>query len=68
MSPWVNTEDLIDAHEVARVLGLAHPNSVSTYLRRYPTMPRPAVDLGRGKPRLWLRPEIERWSTQRGEA
>jgi hypothetical protein len=24
-------------------------------------MPRPVVNLGRGRPMLWLRPEIERW-------
>lgn len=61
----VRTEDLVDAHAVAEVLGLAHPNSVSTYLRRYDDMPRPVVDLGRGRPRLWLRPEIERWAARR---
>lgn len=34
-------EDLIDTVEVARLLGLAHRTSVSTYMRRYPDMPRP---------------------------
>lgn len=63
----VNTADLIDAHGVAEILGLAHPNSVSTYLKRYDDMPRPAVDLGRGRPRLWLRPEIERWARDRAK-
>lgn len=61
----VNTEDLIDAHGVAEILGLAHPNSVSTYVKRYEDMPRPAVDLGPGRPRLWLRPAIERWAAAR---
>jgi glutathione-regulated potassium-efflux system ancillary protein KefG len=61
----VHTEDLIDAHDVARILGLAHPNSVSTYLKRYTDMPRPAVDLGRGRPRLWVRQEIEEWHGRR---
>lgn len=65
MSPVVRTEDLIDAHGVAAILGLAHPNSVSTYLKRYADMPRPAVDLGPGRPRLWLRPEIEKWKSRR---
>jgi predicted DNA-binding transcriptional regulator AlpA len=62
MSPTVATEDLLDAHDVARILGLGHPNAVSVYQRRYVDMPRPVVDLGRGRPKLWLRPEIERWS------
>src|SRR4051794_22923099 len=39
MSPTVRTEDLIDAQEVADLLGLAQRNSVTTYLRRYPEMP-----------------------------
>lgn len=54
-------EDLIDAHDVAQILGLSHRNTVSLYMRRYPDMPRPVLDLGRGRPSLWLRPDIERW-------
>jgi predicted DNA-binding transcriptional regulator AlpA len=62
MTPKVNTEDLIDAHEVAAILGLAQPNSVSLYQRRYADMPRPVVNLGPNRPLLWLRPEIEAWA------
>lgn len=65
MSPTVETEDLVDAHGVAEILGLAHRNSVSVYQRRYLDMPRPVVDLGAGRPRLWLRSEILGWSRQR---
>lgn len=61
----MNTEDLIDANEVANILGLAQPNSVSLYQRRYPDMPRPVVNLGPNRPLLWLRPEVERWATHR---
>ncbi len=61
----VNTDDLADAREVASLLGLSHPNSVSLYQRRYPDMPRPVVDLGRGRPRLWLRPDIDAWLERR---
>ncbi len=61
----VNTDDLADAREVAALLGLSHPNSVSLYQRRYPDMPRPVVDLGRGRPRLWLRPDIDAWLDRR---
>jgi predicted DNA-binding transcriptional regulator AlpA len=63
--PQVDTEDLIDAQDVADVLGLTHRNTVSEYLRRYDDMPRPVIDLGRGRPRLWLRPEIEEWANRR---
>ncbi len=65
MTPRVRTEDLIDAQEVAEILGLAQRNTVSGYQRRYPDMPRPIVDLGPGRPRLWLRQEIEKWATGR---
>ena len=66
MAPWVNTEDLIDAHGVADVLGLAQRTSVSVYQKRYPEMPRPVVDFGATRPRLWLRPEIEEWARRTG--
>lgn len=64
MSPRVNTEDLIDAQEVADILGLSHRNTVFQYQRRYDDMPRPAVDLGDGRVKLWLRPQIERWAVR----
>jgi glutathione-regulated potassium-efflux system ancillary protein KefG len=62
VSPRVRTEDLVDARWIAEFLGLSHPNSVSTYQKRYADMPRPVVDLGRGRCRLWIRAEIERWA------
>jgi glutathione-regulated potassium-efflux system ancillary protein KefG len=64
----VNTEDLCDAHEVAAVLGLTHSTSVSGYLRRYQDMPRPVIDLGVGRARLWLRSDIAAWATRRRAA
>lgn len=67
MSPLVRTEDLIDAHDVAEILGLSHPNSVTTYLRRYDDMPKPAVDRGKGRARLWVRQEIEAWAEERSK-
>lgn len=63
--PIVDTADLIDARGVAEVLGLSHPNSVSTYQHRYPDMPRPVVDLGEGRCKLWLAAEIVKWSKAR---
>jgi predicted DNA-binding transcriptional regulator AlpA len=67
VSPKVNTEDLIGAVEVARILGLSHYNSVTTYLRRYDDFPEPVVDLKESRVRLWLRQDIERWKVRRGE-
>lgn len=66
MAPQVNTEDLISASEVAEILGLSHYNTVSTYLRRYPDMPRPVVDKSKGRIRLWLRQDVEVWARKTG--
>ena len=62
MSPRVATEDLVDAQGVADILGLSHRNTVFQYQRRYHDMPQPVVDLGEGRVKLWLRPQIERWA------
>lgn len=63
--PTVNVNDLVDARGVAELLGLSHPNSVSTYQHRYPDMPRPVVDLGEGRCKLWLATEIRGWASSR---
>lgn len=64
--PRVNTEDLIDTNDVQRLLGLSHRETVSQYLHKYPDMPRPVIDLGANRPRLWLRQDIEGWIKARG--
>jgi len=66
VSPRIDTNDLVDAKGVAELLGLAQRNTVSLYQRRYPDMPRPVVDLGVGRPRLWSRREIIQWAKQTG--
>ena len=66
VNPRINSEDLVDSAIVAEILGLSHRESVTTYLRRYADMPRPVVELGRGRVRLWLRPEIEAWAKRTG--
>jgi predicted DNA-binding transcriptional regulator AlpA len=62
----VDTDDLIDTQGVAEILGLAYRNTVLQYQQRYADMPRPVFDLGKGRVKLWLRPEIEEWSAQQG--
>ena len=64
MTPKVDTEDLLDTQAVAEILGLAHRNTVTQYQRRYADMPKPVFDLGSGRVKLWLRPEIERWAAK----
>lgn len=65
MTPTIRTEELIDAQGIAELLGLAQRNTVSGYQRRYPDMPRPVIDLGPGRPRLWMRSDIECWAKTR---
>ena len=60
----VETTDLVDTQGVAEILGLAHRNTVLQYQRRSGDMPKPVFDLGKGRVKLWLRPEIERWATR----
>ena len=66
MAPRVNSEDLIDSQVVADILGLSQRNTVTSYLKRYPDMPKPVVELGAGRVRLWLRPEVEAWAKKTG--
>ena len=68
MCPLVDTDDLCDAREVARLIGLSHANSVAGYQRRYLDMPRPVLDLGVGRPRLWSRAAVLVWAERRREA
>ena len=65
MTPRVDTEDLIDAQGVAEILGLSHPNSVITYLRRYEDFHRPVIDLGPRRVKLWSRMTITSWGQAR---
>ena len=66
MGRKIDIDDLIDAHEVARVLSLSHRHTVSLYQKRYPKMPRPVVDLGAGRCKMWLRSEITQWAKETG--
>ena len=65
MARRVDPDDLIDSTDVARILELAQPNSVHLYMRRYPDMPRPVVDRGPNRAKLWLRSEVEAWAEGR---
>ena len=67
MGRKVDVDNLIDTQDVARLLGLSHRNTVSEYQAKYEDMPRPVIDLGRGRSRLWLRSEIERWYAGPGQ-
>lgn len=68
MGQRVDIDDLIDANDVADLLGLAHRNTVSVYQHRYPDMPRPVLDFGNGRVKVWLKPDVERWQPHRRRA
>lgn len=61
----VDVDDLVDAHDVAAMLGLAQPNTVHQYQRRYADMPKPIYQPGGRRASLWLRSEIEAWNRAR---
>lgn len=65
MGRKVDTDELIDAQGVADLLGLAQRNTVSLYQRRYTDMPRPVIDLGSGRCKMWLRSEVADWNRSR---
>ena len=60
----IDPQDLIDAHEVAHLLGLASNRVVSTYRARYEDFPEPTLTKGAGKCVLWLRSDIEAWKSR----
>ncbi|MGI8753589.1 MAG: helix-turn-helix transcriptional regulator [Acidimicrobiales bacterium] len=60
----MNTEDLLDAGEVAHLLGLSSRTAVSVYRSRYPDFPVPIVDKGYAK--LWKRKDIQAWARETG--
>ena len=69
VTPIIDTADLVDSQEVADLLGLSHRSSVTTYLKRYDSFPRPVVDRGAGRTRMWLRSDVVGWklrSTREG--
>ena len=68
MGEKVDSDDLVGAAEVAAILRLSHPSSVTTYLHRYADFPKPVVDLSASRVRLWRRQDIERWDRQRAQS
>ena len=54
--------DLVSAGDAARSLGLAHNNSVTTYLQRNRDPSRSVVGKSSWHIRVWLRQEVVAWS------
>ena len=51
---------LLNAKDVAAVLGLAHREEVATYRKRYGDFPQPLII--KGTCVLWLRQDVEKWA------
>lgn len=62
----VDLDDLLDAGEVAELLGLASSNVVNVYRGRYPDFPMPILE--RRGFRLWLRADVEAWARDTGRS
>jgi hypothetical protein len=61
----VDTDDLLDANEVAEILGLGNNSAVSTYRLRYDDFPEPIIEKPSKKCLLWLRDDVETWAATR---
>ncbi len=59
----LDPDDLVDATEVAAMLGLRHRNSVSVYRKRHDDFPVPIV--AKSRCLLWLRADVEAWTANR---
>lgn len=59
MGKKVDVDDLLDAKDVADMLGLSSPRAVAVYASR--GLPEPIIDRGPNTAKLWLRQDIEAW-------
>jgi predicted DNA-binding transcriptional regulator AlpA len=57
----IDPNELVDANEVAELLGLSRRQGVSTYRARYEDFPAPVVEKNSGSCTLWHRPDVEAW-------
>lgn len=59
----IDPNDLLDATEVAGLLGLSSRTAVSVYRGRYDDFPAPVIEKSRCV--LWHRSAIEQWASGR---
>jgi predicted DNA-binding transcriptional regulator AlpA len=65
MGRVADLDDLLDADQVASLLGLSSRGAVSVYRTRYEDFPQPVVRRASGRCQLWLRSDIEAWAAGR---
>ena len=64
MGRTVDLDDLMDATDVANLIGVTNANVVGVYRRRYDDFPAPVIAKGRCV--LWLRSDVEAWAREKG--
>ena len=65
MGRKADLDDHIDFGEVTELLGLAHKNSVTTYIRRYGDPPKSALEFADGKCRALVWGDVDSWRRSR---
>lgn len=68
MGQHVDLGDLLDADEVAEILGLSSRGAVSVYRKRYEDFPEPVLIRQSGRCQFWLRQTVEAWIQGRQES
>lgn len=66
MGRKIDVDDLMDAGDVAQLLGLASRKVVAVYRGRYEDFPKPVHERS-GRP-LWVRSDVEEWAARRATA
>ncbi|MEZ5170673.1 MAG: hypothetical protein R3A49_08010 [Acidimicrobiia bacterium] len=65
MARRVDLDDLLDATQVAELLGLSSQGAVSVYRKRYEDFPGPVLERASGRCQFWLRQELRAWIDKR---
>ena len=62
----VSVDDLVGAAEIAERLGLAQPQTVHSWRRRYADFPEPIAQLQTAL--IWAWPDVRRWAETTGRS
>lgn len=61
----IDTDDLVDSHDIAEMLGLTSHRAVSVYRQRYTDFPEPVLSKCQGRCTLYRRSDIAQWASTR---
>ena len=68
MGRQVDLDDLLEAAQVAELLGLSRATAVSVYQGRYDDFPEPVLSSASGRCQFWLRHDVAKWLQRRAES